>query len=103
MCNPKGSNELQVVPEDVGKKAAETLLSEIYRVRFFILSMFIFITLIQGGCLDSSAQSLAATFMTLCDKDVSKFLFGPLSLYTYILRISMRFNHLFSVFMPCVI
>jgi len=66
MCNPKGSNELQLVPEDVGKKAAESLLSEIYR----------------GGCLDSSAQALAATFMSLCDKDVSKFLFGPLSLYT---------------------
>ncbi|KAI1712470.1 RNA 3'-terminal phosphate cyclase domain-containing protein [Ditylenchus destructor] len=66
MSCPKGSKEDQVVAEDVGRRAAENLLSEIHR----------------GGCMDSSAQILATTFMTLCEKDVSKFLFGPLPLYT---------------------
>uniref|UniRef100_A0A915DRN7 RNA 3'-terminal phosphate cyclase-like protein n=1 Tax=Ditylenchus dipsaci TaxID=166011 RepID=A0A915DRN7_9BILA len=52
--------------EGVFYHAAENLLNEIYR----------------GGSLDCSAQLLATTFMTLCEKDVSRFLFGPLSLYT---------------------
>jgi hypothetical protein len=38
---------------------------------------------LKGGCTDSSAQVLAATFMALCDKDVSKFLFGPLTIYRF--------------------
>ncbi|KAK6018014.1 18S rRNA biogenesis protein RCL1 [Ostertagia ostertagi] len=35
-----------------------------------------------GGCLDSSAQPLASSFMALGQKDVSKFLFGPLTVYS---------------------
>lgn len=66
MSKPKDAVGDQLVAEDVGKHAAEVLLNEIYR----------------GGCLDTSAQVLAATFMTLTEKNVSKFLFGPLSLYT---------------------
>uniref|UniRef100_A0A914GYI1 RNA 3'-terminal phosphate cyclase-like protein n=1 Tax=Globodera rostochiensis TaxID=31243 RepID=A0A914GYI1_GLORO len=64
MSRPKGLNEEQIVPEEVGEQAARRLLDEIHR----------------GGCTDSSSQSLAASFMTLCDKDVSKFLFGPLTI-----------------------
>uniref|UniRef100_A0A1I8ALD7 RNA 3'-terminal phosphate cyclase n=1 Tax=Steinernema glaseri TaxID=37863 RepID=A0A1I8ALD7_9BILA len=51
------------IPEDIGSYAGSQLLNEIYR----------------GGCLDSSAQLLAATFVTLCEKDVSVFLSGPLT------------------------
>lgn len=54
------------VPEDLGKEAAHKLLDEIYR----------------GGCVDSSFQWLAALFMALGQKNVSKFLTGPLSQYT---------------------
>ncbi|EGT38094.1 hypothetical protein CAEBREN_32188 [Caenorhabditis brenneri] len=35
-----------------------------------------------GWALDSSAQVLASTFMTLCPKDVSHFLYGPLPMYS---------------------
>uniref|UniRef100_A0A183CJB6 RNA 3'-terminal phosphate cyclase n=1 Tax=Globodera pallida TaxID=36090 RepID=A0A183CJB6_GLOPA len=55
MSRPKGLNEEQIVPEEVGEQAARRLLDEIHR----------------GGCADSSSQSLATSFMTLCDKDVS--------------------------------
>ncbi|KAK0395834.1 hypothetical protein QR680_001456 [Steinernema hermaphroditum] len=51
------------IPEDIASYAASQLLNELFR----------------GGCLDSSAQMLAATFMTLCEKDVSVFLSGPLT------------------------
>lgn len=54
------------VPEDLGKEAANKLLDEIYR----------------GGCMDSSYQWLCALYMALGQKDVSKFLTGPLSDYT---------------------
>lgn len=54
------------VPEDLGVSAAHKLLEEIYR----------------GGCVDSSFQWLAALFMTLGQKDVSKFLVGPFTDYT---------------------
>lgn len=53
------------IPEDIGTLAANLLLEEIYR----------------GGCISSSFQSLAALWMILTQKDVSKFLSGPLSPY----------------------
>lgn len=36
----------------------------------------------QGGCVDSTNQSLALLYMTLGQQDVSKVLLGPLSPYT---------------------
>ncbi|XP_053684175.1 probable RNA 3'-terminal phosphate cyclase-like protein [Sabethes cyaneus] len=54
------------VPEDLGRDAAMRLLDEVYR----------------GGCVDSTFQWMAALFMALGQKDVSKFLVGPLSQYT---------------------
>ncbi|KXJ69402.1 hypothetical protein RP20_CCG027265 [Aedes albopictus] len=54
------------IPEDVGKEAAMKLLDEIYR----------------GGCVDSAFQWLVALYMALGQKDVSKFLIGPLSQYS---------------------
>ncbi|XP_055606727.1 probable RNA 3'-terminal phosphate cyclase-like protein [Uranotaenia lowii] len=54
------------IPEDVGREAAMKLLDEIYR----------------GGCVDSSFQWMVALFMALGQKDVSKFLIGPLSQYS---------------------
>lgn len=66
MSNPKGSADPPSVPEDIGKQAARLLLEEIYR----------------GGCVDSSAQGLAAVCMVLGQQDVSKVQTGPLSPYT---------------------
>lgn len=37
---------------------------------------------LQGGCVDSTNQSLALLLMTLGQQDVSKVLLGPLSPYT---------------------
>lgn len=54
------------IPEDIGKEAAMKLLDEIYR----------------GGCVDSTFQWMVALYMALGQKDVSKFLIGPLSQYT---------------------
>ena len=65
MSRPKNEPGDPIVPEDVGNQAAVALLNEIHR----------------GGALDSSAQALAATFMALGQKDVSKYLYGPLSVY----------------------
>uniref|UniRef100_A0A914VBE2 RNA 3'-terminal phosphate cyclase-like protein n=1 Tax=Plectus sambesii TaxID=2011161 RepID=A0A914VBE2_9BILA len=71
ISKPKGDKGDPLVPEDIGQMAANRLLDEINR----------------GGCLDSSAQSLGVVFMSLGQKDVSKFLFGPLSNYcVYTLR-----------------
>ncbi|EYC34637.1 hypothetical protein Y032_0001g67 [Ancylostoma ceylanicum] len=67
ISKPKGEPGDPLVPEDVGSHAAAALLEEIYR----------------GGCLDSSAQTLACSFMALGQKDVSKFLFGPLTVYRH--------------------
>lgn len=36
----------------------------------------------QGGCVDSTNQSLALLYMMLGQQDVSKILLGPLSPYT---------------------
>lgn len=57
---------MKTVPEELAQKCAYLLLEEIYR----------------GGCVDSSFQCLACTYMALQAKDVSKYLFGPLSPYT---------------------
>ena len=50
---------------------------------FTIVFVIVFICLFcQGGCVDSSTQSLALLMMALGDKDVSKVKLGPLSPYT---------------------
>ncbi|XP_055844928.1 probable RNA 3'-terminal phosphate cyclase-like protein [Episyrphus balteatus] len=66
VSNVKEQGNEPSVPEDLGKEAAHKLLDEIYR----------------GGCVDSSFQWMAALFMALGQKNVSKFLTGPLSQYT---------------------
>lgn len=83
MSMPKDSEHDQTIPEEVGECAAKHLLDEIYK----------------GGCTNSSAQALAASFMALCDKDVSKYLFGPLNLYcVHTLRnLRLFFNHAFKL------
>ncbi|KHN78100.1 putative RNA 3'-terminal phosphate cyclase-like protein [Toxocara canis] len=65
ISKPKDEPGNPLIAEDVGHLAACSLLDQIY----------------LGGCLDTSAQALAVTFMTLGEKDVSKYLFGPLSTY----------------------
>jgi len=62
---PAGEGK-SVVPEDLGKQAAEMLLEEIYR----------------GGCIDSRHQSLVFLYMILGQRDVSKILTGPLTPYS---------------------
>ncbi|KAK0077565.1 hypothetical protein PV325_003740 [Microctonus aethiopoides] len=57
------TGSLPCVPEDLGKEAAMKLLDEIYR----------------NGCVDSPFQRMAALFMALGKKDVSKILVGPLT------------------------
>jgi len=37
---------------------------------------------LQGGCIDSTNQSMAALFMVLGQTDVSKLVIGPLTPYT---------------------
>lgn len=54
------------VPEDIGILAAHKLLEEIYR----------------GGCVDSTFQWLTVLYMALGQKNISKFLTGPISQYT---------------------
>ncbi|XP_055376043.1 probable RNA 3'-terminal phosphate cyclase-like protein [Condylostylus longicornis] len=60
----KGEN--LITPEDLGKDVAFKLIDEIYR----------------GGCVDSSFQWLASLYIALGEKNISKFLTGPLSQYT---------------------
>ncbi|KAF7418547.1 hypothetical protein HZH68_001200 [Vespula germanica] len=63
-CSPLMiTGSLPCVPEDLGKEAAMMLLDEIYR----------------NGCVDSPFQSMAAMFMVLGKKDVSKIVTGPLT------------------------
>ncbi|XP_043270964.1 probable RNA 3'-terminal phosphate cyclase-like protein [Venturia canescens] len=57
------SGSLPCVPEDLGREVALKLIDEIYR----------------NGCVDSPFQSMAALFMALGKKDVSKLLVGPLT------------------------
>ncbi|XP_067634927.1 probable RNA 3'-terminal phosphate cyclase-like protein [Eurosta solidaginis] len=66
ISNNKEEGKDPSVPEDLGREAAMKLLDEIYR----------------GGCCDSSYQWLITLFMTLSQKNVSKFLTGPISTYT---------------------
>ncbi|EFP07606.1 hypothetical protein CRE_26461 [Caenorhabditis remanei] len=66
ISRPKGEPGNPILPEDIGIEAGHSLLQQIY----------------MGGALDSSAQVLASTFMTLCPKDVSHFLYGPLPMYS---------------------
>lgn len=64
LCSNQVQNgEDPSVPEDLGKAAAQQLLEEVYR----------------GGCVDSSFQWIAALFMALAQKDVSKYLTGECS------------------------
>lgn len=58
MCTKYGED--LPVPEDLGREAAQKLLEEVYR----------------GGCVDSSFQWITALFMSLGQKDVSKFMTG---------------------------
>ncbi|CAD7090256.1 unnamed protein product [Hermetia illucens] len=66
ISNTKDEGKEPSVPEDLGREAAYRLLDEIYR----------------GGCVDSSFQWLTILFMALGQKDVSKYLTGPLSDYS---------------------
>lgn len=66
VSRPKGEQGNPILPEDIGIEAGHALLQQIY----------------MGGALDSSSQVLASTFMTLCPKDVSHFLYGPLPMYS---------------------
>lgn len=58
------------IPEDLGQEVAMRLLDEIYR----------------GGCVDSSYQWLAALYMALGQKHVSKFLTGICQIFLYFIR-----------------
>ena len=64
--NAKGDGELSVVPEDLGKEVALSLLQEVYR----------------GGCVDATHQSLALVYMALGQMDISKVMLGSLTPYT---------------------
>ncbi|KAI6196324.1 putative RNA 3'-terminal phosphate cyclase-like protein [Aphelenchoides besseyi] len=83
MSKPAGTTDEPATAEEVGVEAAQKLLSEIY----------------QGGCCDTTAQPLAATFMALGDRDISKFLFGQQSLQTKYILEDLRtfFEHNFKV------
>lgn len=63
LTSESGKTEL---PEDLGFRAAQCLLNEIY----------------LGGCTDSGTQAVAILFMALGQKDVSKVVLGPLSEYS---------------------
>ena len=64
--NAKGDGETAVVPEDLGKSAAMSLLQEVYR----------------GGCVDATHQSLVLVYMALGQMDISKVMLGALTPYT---------------------
>ncbi|KAK3787273.1 hypothetical protein RRG08_055995 [Elysia crispata] len=66
VSSAKGSGEEPTVPEDLGKKAAISLLQEIYR----------------GGCVDSTSQGLSCLLMVLGQQDVSKVQMGELTPYS---------------------
>lgn len=83
VSNPSGCGKLPSVPEEVGKEAAFLLLEEVFR----------------GGCVDSTFQSLAALFMTVATKDISKCVMGPLSPYTiqFLRHVRDFFGHMFRL------
>ena len=62
----KDMENQSLVPEDIGKLAANTLLEEIC----------------SGGCVDSCNQYLAALYLALGDQNVGKILVGNLTSYT---------------------
>ncbi|KAH8287471.1 hypothetical protein KR054_008314 [Drosophila jambulina] len=64
--NTREESDTPSIPEDLGREVAMRLLDEIYR----------------GGCVDSTYQWLAALYIALGQKHVSKFLTGALSTYT---------------------
>ena len=64
--SPRGSDTEPDVPEDIGVKAANDLLEEVYK----------------GGFVDSCNQYIALLFMAVGEQDVRKVLFGPLTPYT---------------------
>lgn len=64
--NAKGDGETAVVPEDLGRSAAMSLLQEVYR----------------GGCVDATHQSLVLVYMALGQMDISKVMIGALTPYT---------------------
>ncbi|KAF2076023.1 hypothetical protein CYY_002683 [Polysphondylium violaceum] len=61
-----GSGEKNETPEELGERAAISLMEEIY----------------NGGCIDSHNQSLALLFMVLCPEDISKIRLGKITPYT---------------------
>lgn len=87
LCSNQPQNgEEPSVPEDLGRAAAQMLLEEVYR----------------GGCVDSSYQWIVALFMALGQKDVSKFLTGPLTMYTvhFLQHLREFFNMTFKLDNP---
>merc|ERR1711862_58472 len=56
------------LPEDLGRRAAASLLHEIH----------------AGGCIDTSCQSFALLMMCLAPEDVSRIRLGPLSKYSIV-------------------
>jgi len=80
--NPSDSGN-PVTPEDVGKNAATMLLQEIFK----------------GGCIDSTHQGLALTFMALSKMDVSKVMLGSLTQYSINLLRHLRdvFNVVYKI------
>ncbi|XP_071445660.1 RNA 3'-terminal phosphate cyclase-like protein [Hetaerina americana] len=66
MSSPASPGSLPAIPEDLGREASLRLLEEIH----------------NGGCVSSCSQSLAILLMSLGEKDVSKFVTGPLTPYS---------------------
>ncbi|XP_065069286.1 RNA 3'-terminal phosphate cyclase-like protein [Rhopilema esculentum] len=62
-ASPPPEKGSPVTPEDAGRQAAFRLLEETYK----------------GGCIDSSHQGLALTFMALTQMDVSRVMIGQLT------------------------
>lgn len=75
----KEDKEQLTIPEDLGREVANKLLEEIYR----------------GGCIDSSFQWLVILYMALGQKNVAKFLSGPLSQYS--IRFLQHLREFFNV------
>ncbi|CAK8695629.1 unnamed protein product [Clavelina lepadiformis] len=62
----RSMSDMPLVPEDLGRLAANRLMEEIH----------------QGGLVSSSSQYLAALFMALGDQNVGKIVMGSLTPYT---------------------
>ncbi|CAD5211819.1 unnamed protein product [Bursaphelenchus okinawaensis] len=81
-CSKPAEDDNVVTAEDLGESAADMLLTEIFK----------------GGATDTTAQSLALSFMAMNDRDVNKYLLGEPSLYTvYTMRnLQTFFEHRFK-------